>query len=83
MVDARTVKKILRAVAEAHPASGPTLLHRLDLMEGWGDMLIVRLHATVSPQADLSHEARRLRNAVQDAIGERRRQVEIVWDGSI
>lgn len=79
MVPANTVKKVLEAIAAAHPSSGGSLLDRLDVVDGWGDTLIVRLHATVAQHEDGDHQAHRLREAVAEAIGERRRRVEIVW----
>ncbi len=82
MVAANTAKKILHAVADALPDTGPSLLDRLELIEGWGETLVVRLHATVVRQADSSHEAYRLRDAVAGSVVRRRSRVEIVWGGS-
>lgn len=82
MVNTRTVRGILRALAEALPEEGEDILTGLEIRDAWGDAVLVRLHtrATRSPATD--QLAERLRMAVLGEVGDLRHRVEIVW-GSI
>ncbi len=77
VVAASEGKQVLQAVAESLPDDGENVLTKLEVYEGWGDILVVRLH--VSDRAGDRGLAKRARELVADAVGERRHQVEIVW----
>jgi hypothetical protein len=77
VVAASEGKQVLQAVAGSLPDDGENVLTKLELYEGWGDILVVRLH--VADRAGDRGLAKRVRESVTDAVGERRHQVEIVW----
>ena len=72
-------KRVLTAVPQVLPDEGPDHLTRLDIRRGWGDVLNVRIHTTMSRSTAGREFAAKLREAIDDALGDERHAVEIVW----
>jgi hypothetical protein len=75
------MKRVLGAVTEALPDDDNNHLSRLDMHYGWGSVLNIRLYPTMPHSAAGREFGANLRGAVDDALGENRHSVEIVWEG--
>jgi hypothetical protein len=73
-------KRVLIGLANALPEEGYNFITRIDIGRGWGDTVLVKIHASSS----LQHEPVDLRSAYKKAIGEvlgdERHLVQLEWD---
>jgi hypothetical protein len=76
VVDAGIVKRVLQAVADAHPDEGAFAVTRLDISRGWGNLVNVTIYAAVNPARSAGH-ARAIRDAVEGALGTERFHVRL------
>jgi hypothetical protein len=72
-----TTREVLQAVARTVPETGEDLVTRVDIRDGWGGVVHIRVHTLLRRGAD-EEFARRLRQEVARAVNVRHR-VEIVW----
>jgi hypothetical protein len=77
VVTARTARLVLEAVAGCLPPHGGDVITRIDLRNGWGGAVHVRVHTLLS-RNDGSALGQKLRAAVADAVSGRH-TLEIVW----
>jgi hypothetical protein len=77
VVDAGLVKRVLHAVAEAHPEEGGFSVARVDVSYGWGDLVNVTIH-TVGTSDDVASRRRALRDAVETVLGRERFSVRLI-----
>ena len=73
-------RRVLAAVAEVLPDDGCNHLARLDIRQGWGNTLNVRLYTTMHQSEGGREFGTKLREAVAHALEDERHTVEIVWD---
>ncbi len=76
MVEPVLVKRVLQAVADAHPEEGSFAVTRVDIHRGWGNLVNVTIHAARDPQRPAGH-ARAIRDAVERALGTERFRVSL------
>jgi hypothetical protein len=80
MVASDITRRVLTGLASVLPQEGRNLITRIDISRAWGDAIQVKIYAGAS----LEHEPVELRpifkKAVDDALGQQRHLVEIVWD---
>jgi hypothetical protein len=79
-VEASLVKRVLRAIADAHPEEGSFAVTRVDISRGWGDLVNVTLHARQDTARGPGH-ARDVRQAVERALGTERFRVRFQETG--
>jgi len=79
MVTSGTVRSVLSAVAAALVEPGPSPVVRLDLVNGWGDTLTIRMHTPIDRRSEERSVVLDLRDVVQRAVHGRRARVEVVW----
>lgn len=81
MVAAEMTRRVLHAVADTLPDGGVCPVTRLEFHHGWGDIVLVRIHALLSwpGHQELGDH---LKEAVEAACGSQRHRVEIVWDAT-
>jgi hypothetical protein len=77
VVAARTARMVLEAVAEAMPRQGGNVVTRVDIVDGWGGLIQVRVHTLLSRDADSELPAR-LGAAMARSVSGRHR-VGVVW----
>jgi hypothetical protein len=76
-------KRVLQAIAEAHPEGGEFAVRRVDISRGWGNLVNVTIHtepaATGSEGAAgrRSSHARAVREAVERALAPERCRVSL------
>ncbi len=73
MVGAEVTKQVLRALAEAHPASGDYAVRGVEIRRGWGDIVNVTIYADEDPHG----HGRSLREAVEHSLAPRRLAVRL------
>lgn len=73
-------KRVLAAVAQVLPDDGQNHLPKLEIWQGWGHILSIRLYTTMSQSTAGREFAAKLREAIAEALGNQRHTVEIVWD---
>jgi hypothetical protein len=72
-------KRIFSAIAQALPDDDHRYLTKVDIRPGWGDVLNIRLQTTM-PRTDGGREfGQKLRDGIDEALGDQRHLVEIVW----
>jgi hypothetical protein len=76
MVDPALVKRVLRAVADAHPEAGAFAVRRVEIKKGWGDLINVTIQAVQEPGQG-NEEARQVRAAVERVLGSERFRVSL------
>ncbi len=81
VVEAGMVKRVLQAVADAHPPEGTFAVTRVDISRGWGDLVNVTIHADRGGSGPTGH-ARAIRDAVELALGKERFRVRLQEAGS-
>ena len=70
------VRRVLDALGRVLPEEGYGHLTGLDIRQGWGNVLKIRLYTPL----DGEEFGARVRRVVDDALGAERHVVEIVWD---
>lgn len=75
-----TTREVLEAVARTVPDKGEDLVTRVDIRDGWGGAVHVRVHTLLGWGAD-EEFGRRLRRELAQAVNVRHR-VEIVWSSA-
>ena len=75
-MEAKLVKRVLEAVADAHPEEGSFAITRVDISRGWGDLINVTLHSVRVPSHHATH-ARDIREAIERARGTERVRVRL------
>ncbi len=73
MVGAAVTKRILRAIAEAHPDDSDFEISRIEIRRGWGDIVNVTIHGGHDPQG----HGRPIREAVERALEPQRHSVRL------
>ncbi len=76
MVEPALARRVLQAVAEAHPVEGTFAVTRVDISRGWGNLVNVTIHAARDPERPACH-ARAIRDAVEHALGTERFRVRL------
>jgi len=74
-----TTRGVLLALAQALPDEGSDLVTRLEIHDGWGGAVHVRIQTQVPRSAAGRELETRLRAAVGTALGQRRHRVEMRW----
>jgi hypothetical protein len=77
MVGAEVTKRVLTALAEAHPAGGECAVSGFDIERGWGGVVHVRIYAASQDQGANGDHWRELRSAVEGALEAERHNVRI------
>lgn len=77
MVEVTTTRRVLEAVAGVLPPVGEDVVTRVDVHDGWGGAVHVRVHSRLC-RNDSGDFAKRLRAAMASAVPGRH-TVEIVW----
>jgi hypothetical protein len=77
VVTAATTRQVLRAVAEAITPDCHDAVTRVDIRDGWGGAIHVRVYTGVPRHSDVEFPER-LRAAVARVVPARHR-VEVVW----
>jgi RNA binding exosome subunit len=72
-------KRVLSAIAQVLPDDGHNYLTKVDIRRGWGDVLNVQLHTTMSRTEGGRALGEKLRDAIDEALRDERHVVEIVW----
>ena len=73
-------KSVFAALAGVMPDDDHNYLTRAEIRHGWGNILNIRLHTTIPRSAEGREFGDRLRGAIDDALGDQRHSVEIVWE---
>jgi hypothetical protein len=77
------LRRVLDALGRVLPEEGyGHNLTGLDIRQGWGNMLKIRLYTPLSQATDGEEFGARVRRVVDDALGAERHVVEIVWDAN-
>ena len=82
MVAFETTKRVLRALADTLPGEGGAPSTRVEVLDGWGDVVLVRIHARESAAPDARELVVAIRSAIEEALGAIRHRVEIAWDSA-
>ena len=77
MVSAETARLILQGIAEAMPLQGDDVVTRVEIRDGWGGAIHVRVHSLL-PRGGDQELGMRIRTSIARLVAERHR-VEIVW----
>lgn len=77
MVAASTARRVLQALASVLPDDGADLVTRVDIHDGWGGAIHVRVHTGLD-RARHKELATQIRQAVGRELNVRHR-VELVW----
>jgi hypothetical protein len=72
-------RRVLSAIAQVLPDDDHHYLTKVDIRRGWGDVLNVRLHTTMTRTEGGRELGQKLRDAVGEALEHERHLVEIVW----
>jgi len=71
---------VLSRLAEALQDEDGNALRDLELYQGWGDVIYVRIHTGISPPFEHRNRLRSMfEDAVSGALGPKRHLVEIRW----
>jgi hypothetical protein len=82
MTSADVTKRILRAVGEVLPGHGHSIVARIDIQDGWGDVTYVRIHSPLPRTAANQDLWTRLRAAIETELSDGRHRVEILWNST-
>ncbi len=80
MVGGLTTREVLEAVARTIPDTAEGVVTRVDIRDGWGGAVHVRVH-TLRRRGEDEEFGRRLRQEVAEAVRVRH-LVEIVWSSA-
>ena len=80
VMDSQATRGLLLALADALPEEGSSEVTGLSVRQGWGGIVNVRVHTTVSPTARGWELGRAMRTAVQVALDGRRHDLTFVWE---
>lgn len=80
MVAVSTTRRVLEAVARVLPVNGDDVVTRVDVRDGWGGAVHVRVHSRLA-RAEAGSLGPELRAAMAAAVPGRH-TVEIVWASS-
>ncbi len=72
-------KRVLSSIAEVLPDDGHNYLTKVDIRRGWGDVLNVQVHTTMTRAEGGRVLGEKLRDAVHEALRDERHFVQIVW----
>ena len=86
MGEAHLSKRVLQAIADAHPENGDFAVRRVDISRGWGDLVNVTIHAEPDrsgpPAGDglarRSGHGHAVRQAVERALAPERCRVSLL-----
>jgi hypothetical protein len=78
MIAVSTTRQLLLAIAEALPEEGHDLVTRLEIWEGWGSVVHVRVH-TGLPRSVGQRPLTEIKGAIESSLGSQRHRVEIAW----
>jgi hypothetical protein len=81
VVASETTKRVLHALANCLSEDGSSAVSGLRILDGWGHIVLVRIHTPLSWTAQ-QEVVVRLKEAVEEALDEQRHRVEIVWDSA-
>ena len=71
---------MLIRVGEALPDDRHDFVNRIDIRDGWGDAIFVRVHSPL-PRTPENHDRwTRLQSAVESVLEGERHRVEIAWN---
>ena len=73
MVGAAVTTRIFRAIADAHPDDSDFEISRVEIRDGWGDIVNVTIHGGHDPQG----HGRPIREAVERALDPDRHSVRL------
>jgi hypothetical protein len=80
MVATGVTKRVLIGLANALPQEGYNFITRIDIGRGWGDAILVTIHASAS----LQHQPLDIRTVYKEVIDEvlagERHLVQFEWD---
>jgi hypothetical protein len=80
VVTTEVARNVLHTVAERLPDQEAAFVNRLDLRQGWGNIVWVHIH-TPHARSPANHAvATNLVAAVQDVFGPERHRVEMIWE---
>jgi hypothetical protein len=79
VVTSETTKRVLHTLACCLSEDGSSLVSGLRILDGWGHIVLVRIHTPLSWTAH-QEVVVRLKEAVEEALEDQRHRVEIVWD---
>lgn len=80
VVDAHISRRVLQAIADAHPREGSFTVRRVDIQRGWGDLIHVTIHVAGGGDDGGTSIGHRMtvRNAVEQALDSRRHRVTLL-----
>lgn len=80
MVRPEVTRRVLTRLGEALPDDRHDFVNRIDIRDGWGDTIFVRVHSPL-PRTPENHDRwTRLQSAVASALEGERHRVEIAWN---
>jgi len=82
MTSADLSKRILAAASEVLPGHGDSLVARIDIRDGWGDITYVRIYSPLSRTATNQDLWTTLRAAIETELADRRHRVDILWNSA-
>lgn len=83
MVDAHLSRRVLQAIADAHPQEGNFAVRRVEIQRGWGDLIHVTIHVAGGggETGTSAGHGRTVRDAVEKALDSRRHRVTLFEGG--